>query len=280
MSRNVIVQLNLLCLLPKGQTRISPSGFGVLVYYGMRKPLGGCDSVGILQSIRNKAARAAYLKDLYKRYETLWVAYSEADPLMQGLTEEDISKHQAVALKGATESSGSFDALSNLRAGTSWVNVQEPMNSAQREVHNYLYEQESWFNANLVSIQDIGSYWDKSILEHFLISESCSVLHVRLTFGMLRQNSMLGVFGNSLEEALDIINEKISRLAPSFNHSGSLPDGPSALDGDFPFEQFERVMPRFIKILGEQGLEGLEAALRGYSSMNALLRTELLKGRV
>ena len=95
----------------------------------------------------------------------------------------------------------------------------------------------------------------------------------------MRRNVMLGVFHRSFEESIEITNKEISRLAPSFGFSASLIKSPSDLNSAFPFEHFERVMPRFLRILESQGINGLESEIVGHSSMNALLRKQLAEGK-
>lgn len=232
--------------------------------------------MGILQNIKANAARASHSKTLLAEYEALWWSMSNADSLMGGLTKESVSEHQAKAI----EHSKPFEVFGELRAGTSWVNGQSPENDIQRVIHGQLDGLRGWFVENLVTNEDVQRFWDKSALEHGLIWESCWVLDQRLTYYFLRRDTMRGVFHVPIDRGLALAEIEIRRLAPSFLFIGQIPKDISDPDGRFPLEHFERVMPRFMAMVKDSGIEGLEDAISGHSSMSAFLRTEMLEGRL
>ena len=204
------------------------------------------------------------------RYEALWKKYFKQIGMGVGISEDKISDHQSTALDAARPQG----ALREFRAGTSWVEGQEPENRVQAVIHKKIDGLETWYSENYVTDDDIRSYWDKAPLEHALIWESSQILAISLTMAFMQTGEH-----ESVEKAVEYSAQMYWKLAPAFTHSSKLTSEPSEPDSKFPMELFERVVLRFMAIVEKKGIEGLEAAIGNHSSMSAFLRTEMLKGK-
>ena len=204
------------------------------------------------------------------RYVSLWKKYFKQIGMGIGVNDDKISDHQSAALEGARPQG----ALREFRAGTSWVDGQEPENRIQAVIHKKLDGLEAWYAENYVSEDDIRSYWDKAPLEHALIFESSQILAFCL-YGAFMQTGT----HDSLDAASEHAAEMYWKLAPAFTLSSKLAPESNEPDSKFPMELYERVVPSFMTIVEEKGIEGLEAAIGKHSSMSAFLRAEMEKGK-
>jgi hypothetical protein len=204
------------------------------------------------------------------RYEALWEKYFNQIGMGVGINDDKISDHQSAALEAARPQG----ALREFRAGTSWVEGQEPENRVQAVIHKKIDGLEAWYAENFVSEDDIRSYWDKAPLEHALIFESSQILALCLYSAFLQTGAH-----DSEEAAFQHANDMYWKLAPAFTHSSKLAPESSEPDSKFPMELYERVVPKYLTIVEKKGIEGLEAAIGKHSSMSAFLRTEMAKGK-
>lgn len=207
---------------------------------------------------------------LMAKYESLWRKYFKQIGMGVGLSEEKISEHQFTALDAARPQG----ALREFRAGTSWIDGNEPENRVQAVIHKKISGLQTWYEENLVTDEVIRAYWDKAPLEHALIWESSQVLALSLFTAFIQTGEHA-----SAEKAMDFAAQKHGKLAPSFTHSSKLTAESSEPNSKFPMELFERVVPQFMAIVEKKGIEGLEAAIGKHSSMSAYLRSEMAKGK-
>lgn len=209
-------------------------------------------------------------KTLMEKYETIWLGYFRQIGLGARLSQEKISEYKQRALDEARP----LGALREFGAGTSWLNGDKPESSIQEIVHKTINGLQEWYVDNYVTYNDIKNYWDKSPLEQCLIWESSQVLAFALTTAFIQTGEH-----ESLEQAMDHAAEMYWRLAPSFTHSSTLSQEPSDPNSKFPIELYERVVPRFMNILGKKGIEGLASAIGKNLSMAEYLREEMAKGK-
>jgi len=207
---------------------------------------------------------------LMAKYEALWKKYFKQIGMGVGLSQEKISEHQFTALDAARPQG----ALREFRAGTSWVDGDEPENRVQAVIHKKISGLETWYAENLVTDDDIRDYWDKAPLEHALIWESAQVLAFSLTTAFIQTGEHA-----SVEKAVEYAAQKYWKLAPAFTHSSKLTAQPSEPNSKFPMELFERVVPKFMAIVEKKGIEGLESAIGKHATMSGFLRAEMTKGK-
>lgn len=207
---------------------------------------------------------------LMDKYETIWLGYFRQIGLGVRLSQEKISEFKQRALDEARP----LGALREFSAGTSWLNGDKPESSIQKIVHKTINGLQERYADNYVTSNDIKNYWDKSPLEQCLIWESSQVLAFALTTAFIQTGEH-----ESQEQAMDHAAEMYWRLAPSFTHSSTLSQEPSDPNSKFPIELYERVVPRFMNILGKKGIEGLASAIGKNLSMAEYLREEMAKGK-